>query len=838
MSNVHYYLPRDIDGASDLLDLALDLRWSWNHSADELWGQIDAELWTSTHNPWLVIQMASRQRLRELLADPTFRERVHQMQRRMVEYSVSPDWFRTSYPDTPLERIAYFSMEFMLSEALPIYSGGLGNVAGDQLKAASDLGVPAVGVGLLYQQGYFRQVIDGDGNQGALYPYNNPIQLPITPVRDEEGEWVRVAVPHPGRPLWARAWQVRVGRVQLLLLDTNDPTNAPARRGIAAELYGGGLETRLAQELILGIGGWRLLEELGLTPDVCHLNEGHPAFAVLERARSFGAAQGLSFDDALQATRAGNVFTTHTPVEAGFDRFPPDLVSRYLADYCRDELHVDPEEVLRLGRQHPRDTSEDFNMAYLALRAAGGVNGVSQLHGAVSRRLFRPLFPGWPEDEVPIGSVTNGIHVPSWDSREADDLWAAACGDDRWRHPQQWAPQMREVADEQIWQLRGESRARLVTHVRERYTQQLAVGGAPAEEVTAATHLFDPNTLTLGFARRFATYKRPNLLLWDPERLARLLADPHRPVQLVVAGKAHPADDAGKAMVRQWVEFSRRPDVRGRVVFLADYDMGVTEHLVQGVDVWLNTPRRPWEASGTSGMKTLVNGGLNLSVLDGWWAEAYRPEVGWAIGDGAEHGPEHDGADAEELYRILETEVVPTFYRRDAQGIPRAWVVTIRESMASLTATFSATRTVREYIEGYYLPAAAAYHRRVEADGAVAASLRDWRHAVDASWDRVRIVDAARVPVDGGGEFQVHAYLEDLPPEAVRVQVYAEETAAAPSEMATLAHEGPLVGSVNGHVFRSVVRTDRPLDDFTPRIVAHHTDALTPLEEAAIHWWR
>ena len=613
-------------------------------------------------------------------------------------------------------------MEFMLCEALPIYSGGLGNVAGDQLKAASDLGVPVVGVGLLYQQGYFRQVIDRNGWQQALFPYNDPGQLPITPLRQPDGEWLRLEILLPGYSVWLRTWQVQVGRSTLYLLDSNDAANFPAHRGITSELYGGGQELRLKQEMLLGIGGWRLLRALNLQPDVCHLNEGHAAFAVLERARDFMQETGQSFEAALAATRAGNLFTTHTAVPAGFDRFSPALVEQYLGDYARSRLGLSLHDLLALGRQNPDDSSEPFNMAYLAIHGSGAVNGVSRLHGCVSRHIFAPLFPRWPEEEVPIGHVTNGVHMPSWDSDAADALWMEYCGKDRWLGTMETIEQnIRGIPDERLWQLRAAGRAALVEFARRRLSRQLASSGATPQMIDKAKHFFDGNALTLGFARRFATYKRPNLLLHDPARLLRLLTDPQRPVQLIIAGKAHPDDAEGQRLIQQWVQFIRQSPARLRVVFLSDYDMLLTEKLVQGVDVWINTPRRPWEASGTSGMKVLVNGGLNLSELDGWWAEAYSPEVGWAIGDGKEHDsdPAWDAAEADALYNLLEHAVIPEFYARDANGIPTAWVARMRESMARLAPRFSANRTVREYTENYYLPAAAAYRRRTADRGAL-----------------------------------------------------------------------------------------------------------------------
>ncbi len=637
---------RSWEGSTDdvLASLALDLRWAWNHSTDELWRQMNPELWELTQNPWAVLQTVSRQRLEKLNADPAFREMLNQLTDARRAEDELPRWFQETHPNSPLKTVAYFSMEYMLSEALPIYSGGLGNVAGDQLKAANDLGVPVIGVGLLYQQGYFRQEIDRNGAQRALYPYNDPGQLPIKPLRDANGDWLRLPIALPGFRLWIRTWEVQVGQSKLYLLDTNDPANLPEYRGITSELYGGGPDLRLKQEQVLGIGGWRLLRALGVHPEVCHLNEGHAAFAVLERAASYMDDTGHPFAVALSVTRPGNLFTTHTAVEAGFDRFPDDLMRAHFTQYAKDRLHIPFEELMAMGRRNAGDPQEPFNMAYLAIRGSGAVNGVSRLHGVVSRELFQPLFPRWPREEVPVGHVTNGVHVPTWDSAEADRLWTSLCGKERWRgQTTDPAAILHGAGDDAIWRLRTEARASLVEYVRSRYTRQVATSGGSAKEIADAGQVFDSRALTLGFARRFATYKRPNLLLHDPERLTRLLSNPQRPVQLVIAGKAHPQDAAGQAMIIEWHQYIQRFGARSPVIFLSDYDMHLTERLVGGVDVWVNTPRRPWEASGTSGMKVLVNGGLNLSELDGWWAEAYSSDVGWAIGDGNEHGEDPHG---------------------------------------------------------------------------------------------------------------------------------------------------------------------------------------------------
>jgi starch phosphorylase len=838
---MYCFLPTEVDGLGPLAELALDMRWSWNHYADDVWRQLDPALWELTQNPWVVLQTVSRDKLQQMLADPAFRKKVDALVQSRRQAAETPAWFQQTYSQSPLTCVAYFSMEFMLSEALPIYSGGLGNVAGDQLKAASDLGVPVVAVGLLYQQGYFRQVIDKDGAQQALFPYNDPGQLPITPLRQPNGEWLRLEIALPGYSVWLRAWQVQVGRVQLYLLDTNDVANFPAHRGITSELYGGGPELRLKQELVLGIGGWRLLHALGIQPEVCHLNEGHAAFAILERARTFMNETGQPFEVALAVTRAGNLFTTHTAVAAGFDRFAPALIEQYLGRYAQEKLGIGVHDLLALGRQNPNDSSESFNMAYLAIRGSGAVNGVSRLHGKVSRHIFEPLFPHWPEDEVPVGHVTNGVHMPSWDSKEADDLWMAVCGKDRWLGTTETLEQnIRRVSDPDLWQLRTAASKSFVQYVRQRVSMQLAGSGASSEAVDSAKHLFDPNALTLGFARRFATYKRPNLLLHDPERLLRLLTNPDRPVQLVLAGKAHPADQAGQGLIRQWTQFIQWPGARSHVVFLSDYDMLLTEHLVQGVDVWINTPRRPWEASGTSGMKVLVNGGINLSELDGWWAEAYTPEVGWALGDGQEHGddPAWDAAEAETLYNLLEREVIPEFYTRDESGIPAAWVKRMRESMARLTPRFSANRTVREYAEQHYIPAAAAYRERAADKGAVGAQVVNWQHTLEQKWSGLHF---GEVKVETRGEhhiFEVQVHLNDLDPKAVRIELRTEGVMGSTPVRQEMMLAGQPAGASCGYVYSAAVSAARPRADYTARVIPQHGGLAVPLEAAQILWQR
>jgi glycogen phosphorylase len=822
-----------------LMELALDLRWSWNHSTDEIWGHLDPELWELTQNPWVVLQTVSKQKIQDLAADHDFGRKVQHMLRKKHEQENASAWFQTAHPETAFSRIAYFSMEFMLSEALPIYSGGLGNVAGDELKAASDLGVPLVGVGLLYQQGYFRQEIDRNGFQRAIFPFNDPGQLPISPVRDAEGEWLRIPLRLPEGTLWVRTWQAQVGRTNLYLLDTNDPANLPTHRGITGELYGGGPEVRLQQEMVLGMAGWRLLSALRLEPEVCHLNEGHAAFVVLERAFAYMQEHEQPFDVALTVTRAGNLFTTHTSVGAAFDCFAPELMELFFREYAEHDLRIKIEEMIALGRKNPLDPSEPFNMAYLALRGSCAANGVSQLHARVSRKMFQGLFPRWPEMEVPIAAVTNGVHVPTWDSAEADELWTNECGQERWRGTLEDVQRIEKVSDEQLWELRTKARESLIHYARNRLSRQRLQQGASREEVELAETIFDPRALMIGFARRFAGYKRPTLLLHDRDRLARILTNRERPVQLILAGKAHPQDLSSQLMIKEWNDFIARADVRSSVAFLSDYDLLLTSHLVQGVDLWLNTPRRPWEACGTSGMKVLVNGGLNFSELDGWWAEAYSADVGWAIGDELEHGddPSWDGHEANTLYDRLEKEIIPTFYVRDARGIPTGWVAKMRASMLQLTPRFSSNRTVREYVEKFYLPAAERYRERAANQSKLGAEMASRLEWLAEEWKDIRF--GAVTTHNDGTEygFEAQIFLGGLDPDAVQVELYAEPQ--ADGKIFRQKMERKQGANSDGFaMYFSKAPATRPVTDYTARVIPSECQASVPLEATQILWQR
>ncbi len=836
----NHYLPRSLpEPLEGLAALALDLRWSWNHGADALWRRVAPKLWQETRNPWLILETVSDRRLQTLAADRDFLEQLsRELAAREAHFGES-SWFSETIGDAVGGYVAYFSMEFGICESLPIYSGGLGVLAGDYLKTACDLDVPVIGVGLLYQQGYFRQALSADGEQIEFYPYNDPTMLPVVPLRDDQGEWVRISLELPGRRLRLRTWRAQVGRRSLLLLDSNDPLNDPGDRGITSELYGGGKEKRLQQEMVLGIGGWRLLETLGIDCPVCHLNEGHAAFAILERARYQMQRLDCAFSEALRATRAGNLFTTHTPVEAGFDRFSPQLLTQYFQSFAAD-LGVDMQTLLALGRSNALDVNEPFNMAYLALNGAGACNAVSRLHGEVSRGIFSPLFPRWPQAEVPVSHVTNGVHVPSWDSLESDALWTEACGKLRWRGSlERVEADFRQLSDTALWDFRSQARQRLVAWLRHRLVHQYRGRGSVESRSRVYAGALEPDALTLGFARRFAEYKRPNLLLHDPQRLVRLLSNRDRPVQLVIAGKAHPQDDIGKRMLRQWQEFLEQYELWQQVIFVEDYDLQVAAQLTQGVDVWINTPRRPWEASGTSGMKVLVNGGLNLSELDGWWAEAYAPELGWALGDGQEHDDiaAWDMNETEQLYRLLEEAVVPCFYQRDENGIPTAWVSRLRESMARLTPRYSSNRMLREYTEAYYVPLATAWRQRAE-DKAVASELEAWHNTLQQHWQRIHFGNVMSVKENDCWRMEVQVYLDDIPPQAVSVELYAEAVDGGEPLRQTLQRGNALAGSANAWLYAGSVSANRPLADYTPRIIPAHPLAKVPLEGNLILWYR
>ena len=825
------------EGLEQLSELALDLRWTWSHAGDQLWRSISPDVWDITQNPWLILQSLSLVELKKLAQNSELRAEFKHLVEARQEYLSRPGWFKQNYSERVLNPVAYFSMEFGVGEALPLYAGGLGILAGDYLKTASDLQVPLVGIGLLYQEGYFRQIVDVDGWQTETYPYNDPITLPIRPAIDASGGWLRISLEIPGRILLLRVWQVQLGCVTLYLLDSNDPLNSPADRGITNKLYDTRPEIRLMQEMILGVGGWRVLKSLGIPAEVCHLNEGHAALAVLERAVSFMHESKEPFQVALCATRAGNVFTTHTPVAAGFDTFPQHLITHYLRDYL-ESADLPPEMLLRLGRKDPNNQKEPFNMAYLAMRGSVSVNGVSWLHGRVSRRIFQPLFPRWPEAEVPVGHITNGIHVPSWDSEAADELWTEAYGKGRWLHSMEdLSETIQRLSDAELWDFRMKESQKLIEYVRQRLMYQLKQHGSDRKRLKEAQTVLDSNVLIIGFARRFTAYKRPNLLLTDPARVEAIINHPKYPVQLVAAGKAHPDVDEGKRLVQQFMHFAERASVRRRVVFLEDYDIAVAQQLVQGVDLWLNTPRRPWEACGTSGMKVLVNGGLNISELDGWWAKAYTPEVGWSLGDGEEHSEASwEIIEANQLYELLENEIAPEFYDRNEYGIPVRWMAKMKASMFQLAPRFSSNRMLREYVDSIYIPATNSFRQRIANGAQGAKEISAWQNSLEKYWADLYFGELRVDLKDNKWKFKVPIHCGRLDPSFVGVQLYADPLDGQEPVRISMMRGEKMLGAPNGYIYHVEIEAVRPAEHFTPRIIPMNPDASIPLEDSHILW--
>ncbi|MDF1513147.1 MAG: alpha-glucan family phosphorylase [Anaerolineae bacterium] len=703
---IHNKLPSRL---ARLEELAYNLWWSWHRPSRDLFKYLDRTLWTTTrHNPVLILRETPADRLPQLAKDPLFLRDFDAVLMELDKDTKDGNlWYRSIYPDYCDYPIAYFSAEFGLHTSLPIYSGGLGVLSGDHTKEASDLGLPFVAVGFLYQLGYFRQRLDHSGWQEAIYPPLNPDEVALKQVLCDDGQECRiVSIPVGDREVHLQIWEVRAGRARVYLMDADLEENAPWDRQLTARLYGGDREMRIQQEILLGIGGVRVLRDLDIPPRVWHINEGHSAFMVLERAREY-VNQGMSFEEAKSRVRASTIFTTHTPVPAGHDAFSFNLVEKYFHHFW-SQLQLSREAFLALG-SHDVGYGDAFNMTRLALELSGRANGVSELHGAVSRRMWHNLWPSRTEEKVPIGHVTNGIHLSSWTGEAMHRLYRQHISPDWIRHqddPLLWS-RVEEITDFSLWDAHTFLKRKLFAAIRERARQARITQASPPEHLLASGIFLDPDALVIGFARRFPTYKRGNLIFRDIQRLKKLIHNPYCPVQFVFAGKAHPADDPGKLMLQEVYNYARNPEYGGRIAFVEDYDMHIARYLVQGVDVWLNTPRKPNEASGTSGMKAAFNGVLNLSILDGWWAEAYNGRNGWAISSGVETDDQtqQDSADAEALYRVLEEQVVPLYYQRDQDHIPRGWVAMMREAIRTVGPTFSTRRMVKEYTEKYYVPA-------------------------------------------------------------------------------------------------------------------------------------
>jgi starch phosphorylase len=773
-------VPRIPERLKPLQTIANNLWWSWSRNAVALFRRIDMELWERCgNNPKGLLAALHPNRLRSLEEDDAFIAHMDQVHAELEQYCTRPTWYSRVTSGQVDLRVAYFSAEFGIHECLPIYSGGLGGLAGDHVKSADELGIPFVAVGLAYQQGYYRQYLNSDGWQQERYPDNDFYNLPMSLVRDDSGREVTIHVDLPHRRVHVRIWQVNVGRVPLYLLDCNLGVNEPHDREITARLYGGDLDMRIRQEIVLGIGGIRALERIGYRPTVCHMNEGHSAFLGVERIRTLVRDAGLSFDEAREATCVGSVFTTHTPVPAGNDRFPPELVVEYFRDYVRD-LGISVDRFLGLGRERPDDPRESFCMTVLALRLASFANGVSELHGKISRHMWRQVWPGVTETEIPISHVTNGVHTHTWLSDEFGRLFERYMGPQWLDDPLNrgiWQ-RIAGVPDNELWRAKERLRDRLVAFVRMRLRRQLVRQGAPAARIAAADEVLDPDVLTIGFARRFATYKRAYLILKDLARLKKTILDRDRPVQIIMAGKAHPHDHPGKEIIRQIAQLARDEEFQHRIVFIEDYDMEVARYLMHGADIWLNTPRRPLEASGTSGMKAALNGTLNLSVLDGWWPEAFSGDNGWAIGTGEELEDHtyQDEMESRTLYDLLENEVVPLFYSRGPDGVPRDWVSRMKNCLQTICPQFNTNRMVSEYAERFYLPAALNATRYRRTNWEIPRELCSWKQRVRDAWKDVSVravqADIAH-EVELGSDLEIRARvtLGNLSPGDILVEV-------------------------------------------------------------------
>jgi len=833
-----------------LLEVAYNLWWCWHGDALDLFRRLDPEGWEQCyHNPVAMLGRIDQQRLLELSKDEGLLAHLHRVSADLQDYLDKPGWWAKTHERSTQPVVAYFCAEFGLNECLPIYSGGLGVLAGDHLKSASELDFPLVGVGLLYQQGYFRQRLNADGWQLELFPRNDFPNMPVELVRSQEGGPLTIGVDMPGRTAHAHVWKIQVGRIRLYLLDTNVPENSPEDRQITAQLYGGDQEMRIRQEIVLGVGGVRMLKALGFSPKVCHMNEGHSAFLSLERIRLLMAEKGASFADAREAVTCSNVFTTHTPVPAGNDVFEPWLIDKYFAAFWA-QLGLSRDEFLALGRQEPGNKDEPMNLTVMALRLSAHRNGVSRLHGQVSRKLWSNVWRGAPLDEVPIGQITNGVHAPSWISHDMATLydrylspgWGEKPGD-----PAIWSAVDR-IPDMEFWRTHERRRERLVAFARRRLHSQLARRGAGAAELAAAEEVLDPEALTIGFARRFATYKRANLILADTERLAKLLNHPERRVQIIFAGKAHPRDNPGKDLIRQIVHAARQEPFRRCLTFLEDYDMNVARYMVQGVDVWLNTPLRPMEASGTSGMKVAANGGLNVSILDGWWAEGYDPSVGWAIGSGESYDDlEYQNAvESHALYDLLEKEIVPLFYDRGADNLPRGWIAKTKAAMKKLAPTFNTNRMVRQYIEQLYAPATRQWDELTRSDLAKAKELSAWKRRLREHFANIRIervsdnmdrVGGARI----GRDIHVEAVVDlgGLDPADIRAELYCgpldgdgqlSRGEAMPMEQVADAADGRARYTVKMPCKRT------GMTGYTVRVLPRHEILQDPIEMSMIRW--
>jgi glycogen phosphorylase len=854
-------LPSLPESLKQLRNLASNMYWSWNTEFVELFRRIDPVLWQECdHNPVKLLGSVSQARLEDLAANEGF---LYQLNCAVEKFGVelnAPSWFDRIYKGDKKNVIAYFSAEFGVHECLPIYSGGLGILAGDHLKSASDLGLPMVGIGLLYQNGYFRQYLNADGWQQEHYVENDFYNMPLELVREADGSAMTVRIPIGELDVIAQVWKVQVGRVPLYLLDTNIADNRNEDRDITSVLYGGDLEMRIRQEIVLGIGGYNTLVGLGIQPDVCHMNEGHAAFMSLERVRHLKDELGLSFDEAVQASRGSNIFTVHTPVPAGNDEFPAQLMKQYLGRYCK-LLNIDEKKFLGMGRLNASDDKEHFKMPVLAIRMSVDRNGVSELHGEVSRQMWSGLWPELPPNEIPIDSVTNGIHMKSWLSAEVDSLFERYLGanwNDESVDKSIWQ-NIDQVPDEELWRIHQTCKERLISYVRGAIKAQMKRRGAYRAELSWADEVLDPTAFTIGFARRFATYKRGALLFSDIERVTKLFTDPERPVQIIFAGKAHPKDNAGKEIIRKIVHFANQSNVRRRVVFLEDYNIDVARYMVQGVDVWLNNPRRPMEASGTSGMKAAMNGIMNVSTLDGWWCEGYQPDGGWVIGAGESYDDLNyqDRVESASMYRLLENEVVPLFYERGADRLPREWVKRMKNTIKYIAPRFNTHRMLADYTRKFYSPSMKRWKELTDGNMAKAKGLSAWLNQMQQHWSEVEVLNVwaglegesmeddfavSQPHLQVGSRLNVEAEVKlgQIKPEDVNVEVFFGEVDSwgnIKDGKATSMVCEESKGKNNVYRFKgSLVCEGSGQHGFAVRVLPKHADLANPCDTGLIAW--
>jgi len=837
------------ESLQDLKKIANNLWWCWEREAVELFLRLDRDLWEACHhNPVKLIGMIPQERLDALSKNAGYLSHLDRVRKKMETYMNAPRWYDSIDASEQPGKIAYFSAEFGIHECLPIYSGGLGILAGDHLKSASDLGLPLVGMGLLYRQGFFQQYLNNDGWQQEVYPENDFYNMPLTLMLGEDGRAIRFHVDIAGHDVVVQIWKVQVGRINLYLLDANLRCNRIEDRQITANLYGGDNEVRIRQEILLGIGGLTALKILDENPQVCHMNEGHAAFMSLERIRRVMEEHHVNFSQAREATVGGNVFTTHTPVPAGHDVFSPAMMEKYFSHYSR-HFGLSWNDFLCLGRNQPDNRDEPFSMTVLALRLSSHRNGVSKLHGQVSREMCRSVWPWLPTAEVPVDSITNGIHVRSWISHEMSELYERYLGSGWNENPGNRAifERIEHVPAEEIWRTHERRRERLVVFARHHLRSQLQRRGASLTEIAAADEVLNPEALTIGFARRFATYKRGTLLFHDLERIKKILTSTDCPVQILFAGKSHPRDTAGKELIRKIVHLVREEPFRRRVVFLENYDINVARYLVQGVDLWLNTPRRGMEASGTSGMKVLANGGLNMSILDGWWCEGYHADVGWAIGQGEsyEDTDYENEVESNAIYNLLEKEVIPAFYNRGSDNLPHTWIKMMKQSMCQLTPVFSTARMVSEYAQKSYLPSAQCWELFMANDLTRAKALSDWKESIrdrwhDVSIEKIEVLSRGELLVGGNLKVRAQVHLGSVTPKEVAVEIYQ-----GPIDSDEQILEGSCVAmefesDVNGgqaHLFTGLIPCKHSGQcGFSVRVIPHNDDVVNKFDTGLICW--